>query len=88
MERRVILGAGAGLLLAAPAVWGQERFPARTVRVVVPFAPGGPTDVFARRFVDRLQRALGQTVVIENKAGAGGMLGAQDVARSRPDGYR
>ena len=87
MERRVILGAGAGLLLAAPAVWGQERFPARTVRVVVPFAPGGPTDVFARRFVDRLQRALGQTVLIENKAGAGGMLGAQDVARSRPDGY-
>jgi tripartite-type tricarboxylate transporter receptor subunit TctC len=87
MQRRVILGAAAASLLAAPSLRAQDRFPSRTVRVVVPFAPGGPTDVFARRFVDRFQRALGQTVVIENKAGAGGMLGAQDVARSRPDGY-
>ena len=87
MQRRIFVGAGAGLVLAAPSVRGQERFPARTLRVVVPFAPGGPTDVFARRFVERFQRVLGQTVVIENKAGAGGMLGAQDVARSRADGY-
>lgn len=87
MHRRVLLGGTAAGLLAAPALRAQDRFPARPVRVVVPFAPGGPTDVFARRFVDRFQRALGQTVLIENKAGAGGMLGAQDVARSRPDGY-
>lgn len=87
MQRRIFLGAGTGVVLGAPALRAQERFPARTLRVVVPFAPGGPTDVFARRFVDRFQRALGQTVVIENKAGVGGMLGAQDVARSRADGY-
>ncbi|MBR0651429.1 tripartite tricarboxylate transporter substrate binding protein [Roseomonas terrae] len=87
MYRRTALGAAVASLLAAPSLRAQDRFPSRAVRVVVPFAPGGPTDVFARRFVDRFQRALGQTVVIENKAGAGGMLGAQDVARSRPDGY-
>ena len=86
MRRRTALLGGAAAL-AAPALSAEERYPARPVRLVVPFAPGGPTDVFARRFADRFARSLGQIVVVENRAGAGGMVGAQEVARARPDGY-
>lgn len=90
MDRRTVLGGLPALASGAAARVAQaqqDRFPSRAVRLVVPFAPGGPTDVFARRFADPFARALGQTVVVDNKAGAGGMLGAQEVARSRPDGY-
>jgi hypothetical protein len=87
MQRRTIPGATAAPLRAAPPLRAQNGFAKRTARVVVPFASGGPTGVFARRFVHRFQRALGQTVVIENTAGTGGALGARDVARSRPDGF-
>jgi tripartite-type tricarboxylate transporter receptor subunit TctC len=88
MDRRTVLVGGCALGLgAARAARAQDRFPSRPVRLVVPFAPGGPTDVFARRFADRFARVLGQPVIVDNKAGAGGMLGAQEVARSRPDGH-
>ena len=86
MNRRTLLAGLSTLPIAMPAL-AQERFPARPVRIIVPFAPGGPTDVFARRFADRFTRALGQTVVVENRAGAGGMVGGQEVVRARPDGY-
>jgi tripartite-type tricarboxylate transporter receptor subunit TctC len=75
------------LLIAALNVNAQERYPSKPLRIVVPFAPGGSTDIFARLVGDRLSGALGQPVVIENRAGAGGNIGADAVAKSAPDGY-
>ena len=64
-----------------------QEFPHRPVKLVVPFAAAGSTDIVARLVADALQGPLGQPVYVENKAGAGGMLGAEAVARSMPDGY-
>ncbi|GGC33915.1 MFS transporter [Siccirubricoccus deserti] len=82
VSRRALL---ATPLLATPA-FGQARFPDRPLRLVIPFAAGGPTDVYARLFSDRLSRELGQPVVTENRGGAGGAIGSLEVARARPDG--
>lgn len=84
------LAGGAALavaLLAAPAVMAQTDYPNRTVRVIVPFAPGGPTDILARLVAAGLEKSLGQSFVIENQAGASGNIGMANVARSEPDGY-
>jgi tripartite-type tricarboxylate transporter receptor subunit TctC len=75
------------LALAAAPLLGQERYPSKPVRLIVPFAPGGSTDIFARLIADRLGAPLGQAVVVENRAGAAGNIGAEIVARSAPDGY-
>src|SRR5258708_7014317 len=86
---RSILGIHS-ILLALICAFGaqaQERYPSKPLRIVVPFAPGGSTDIFARLVGDRLSSALGQAVVIENRAGAGGNIGADAVAKSAPDGY-
>jgi tripartite-type tricarboxylate transporter receptor subunit TctC len=81
----------AGLpLLAAPAfarVSFAQAWPSRQVRIVVPFPPGGSTDVLARRLAERLSPAFGQTVLVENRPGAGGTTGADYVAKSPPDGH-
>ena len=66
--------------------WAQT-YPSRPITLVVPFAAGGPTDVVARALSVTMGRALGQTVVVENKTGAGGTLAAAAVARAAPDGY-
>src|SRR5262249_8268357 len=90
MTRRVTLICFLVLLglagLAGPG-HAQSGFPSHTVRIVVPFPPGGINDVLARIMADKLQTKWGQPVVIENKTGAGGKIGADVVAQAPPDGY-
>lgn len=83
LTRRATLAAA----LAAPSLAQAQAWPARPLRVVVPFAPGGATDLIARLIADNLARPLGQQVAVENRAGAFGILGADAVAKAAPDGY-
>ena len=76
----------AAATLAAPAA--AQSYPTRPVTIVVPFAPGGPTDIVARSLAQAMEKSLGGTVVVENKPGAGGTLAVADVARAPADGYR
>lgn len=85
-QRRTLLAAGLLSPLAAPAI-AQPQWPERTVRVIVPWPPGGSTDVLARIMAERLQTATGQSFVVENRSGAAGNIGAEALARSTPDGY-
>ena len=86
--RRALLSAGmAGLGLAAPAVAQQNAFPERPVTLVVPFPPGGSTDVMARLLAERMAPGLGQPVLVENRPGAATVVGAEAVARAQPDGH-
>ncbi len=79
----------AALLLSAAtaSALAQQSYPARPVRIVAPFAPGGLADVLSRAVGERLQKQLGQPFVVENRPGAGGNIGADLVARAEPDGY-
>ena len=74
-------------ILIAPSAWGQSAWPTRPVKIIVPFAPGGTTDILARAMAPELQKAFGQSFVVENRAGAGGNIGADAVSKSAPDGY-
>jgi tripartite-type tricarboxylate transporter receptor subunit TctC len=76
----------AAATLTAPAA--AQSYPTRPVTIVVPFAPGGPTDIVARSVAQAMEKSLGGTVVVENKPGAGGTLAVADVARAPADGYR
>jgi len=85
MDRRTLL---AVLSALAATPWARAAtWPTKPVRYVVPFAPGGTTDILARLISPKLQAALGQTFFVDNRAGAGGVLGADAVAKSPPDGY-
>lgn len=75
-----------GIVVASSAVHAQE-YPSRTVRVVVPQPPGGGTDTIARLIADRLSKQLGQAFIVENRPGAGTLVGTEVVARAAPDGY-
>jgi len=80
------LFAGAALALGAFGAAAQD-YPSHPVRVIVPFAPGGPADVYARFIASKLQESLGQTFVVDNRPGAGSIIGTDAVAKSAPDGY-
>jgi len=86
MHRRTLLATALALSAMAPAVWAQA-YPNKPVRLVVPFAPGGTTDIVARVVSEKINIALGQTMIVENKAGGGGSIGANEIAKSAPDGY-
>ena len=78
------------LALLACTAWGTawaDSYPNKVVRLQVPFAPGGTTDIVARVIADPLAKAIGQSVVVENKAGGGGVVGANETAKALPDGY-
>jgi tripartite-type tricarboxylate transporter receptor subunit TctC len=86
IKRRLV-----GLALLAPlalplSAWAQA-YPSKPVRLIVPFAPGGTTDLVARVLAEKIGPALGQSLIVENKAGGGGSIGAAEIAKSAPDGY-
>jgi len=87
MMPRYLVVAAVALATLAGSVSYAQKYPARPVRVVIPFPPGGNVDVFGRVLWPQVEKALGQTVVIDNRGGANGMLGSHIVANASPDGY-
>jgi len=90
MRRTLMLGAAAlvaGLTSITPALAQDSNFPTKPLRFVVPYSPGGPLDSTARLLAEKVRASLGQPIIVENKAGAGGNIGADLVAKSAPDGY-
>jgi len=75
------------IALGANTTWAQTSYPERPIRLIVSFAAGGPTDIFARLVAVRLEKELGQPIIVENKPGGGSNIGSEFVARAKPDGY-
>ena len=82
-----MLAAAAAAVLPGPVAAQTQAWPSRPIKWIVPFPPGGPTDIFSRSVAQQLQAALGQPVVVENRGGAGGGVGMQALAKAAPDGY-
>ena len=87
LRRSLLRGLAASLLLAAAPLAAAQAYPSKLIHFVVPYPPGGPLDAIARLLAEKMRDGLGQQVIVENKPGAGGNLGADFVARSAPDGY-
>ena len=85
-RRRAVL-ASAATLLGGVSPWAHAAWPESTITLVVPWAPGGSTDILARTLSEQLTKSLGQTVIVDNKAGASGNIGSNMVAKAKPDGY-
>jgi tripartite-type tricarboxylate transporter receptor subunit TctC len=86
-RRHLIVSIASLPLLATPAAWAQPVYPNKPIRLVVPFPPGGATDLLARAIGQKVGAQLGHTLVVENRPGAGGSLGSGEVAKAAPDGY-
>lgn len=82
-----IILAGLALIAASPAAHAQAEYPSKPIRLIVPFPPGGTTDLLARIVAEKLGAEIGRPVVVDNKGGAGGAIGATEIARAAPDGY-
>ena len=87
MKRRYLLTLSALALAAATGAAQAQGYPNKVVKLQIPFAPGGTTDIIGRVMAEPLGKALGQVVIVENKAGGGGVVGATETARAVPDGY-
>ncbi|MBK6005917.1 tripartite tricarboxylate transporter substrate binding protein [Ramlibacter ginsenosidimutans] len=87
IRRSFLAAAAATLLAAAPVLARADTYPSKPIRVIVPFAPGGASDFVARILAPRLQAELGQTILIDNRAGAAGNIGMEMAAQAAPDGY-
>jgi tripartite-type tricarboxylate transporter receptor subunit TctC len=87
-KRTFLRTLGAGLLAAlARPLFGQSDYPNRPIKIIAPVQPGGGVDLVARTMADRLGRVLGQSIIVDNQSGGGGVVGSQATARSAPDGY-
>ena len=87
LKRRTLIAAGAMMSLCSIFSARADSYPSKPVRLIVPFAPGGTSDIIARIVAERIQETLGQPMIVENKAGGGGSVGALEIARAPPDGY-
>lgn len=85
ITRRLVLACALGIAVSATAM--AQEYPTKTIRIIVGYAPGGTTDIIARILAARLTETMGQSVIVENRAGAGGNIGADLVAKAAPDGY-
>src|SRR5512141_811321 len=88
-DRRIFLARIGALAVAslAPLLSAQAGYPSKTIRIIAPVQPGGGVDLVARTIADRLGRALGQSIIVENQSGGGGVVGSLATARAAPDGY-
>jgi tripartite-type tricarboxylate transporter receptor subunit TctC len=87
MSKRNSAGVAIALLASATLALAQGAYPTKTIKIIAPVQPGGGVDLVARQVGDRLQKALGQSVVVENQSGGGGIIASQATARAAPDGY-
>lgn len=87
MKRRDVMIAAASAAALPGLSWAQDRYPGKPVRLIVPFPPGGPTDMMGRAAARAMSERLGQSFVVENRAGAGGNIGTDAAAKAAPDGY-